>query len=147
MGQMQASIRIEAPPEAVFDYVNDWRTATKYLRRLVRWEPADPSAETGVGTVFRVGIQAGPTRLDGKLEVTEYVRPERITIRSIDGPRVDGGWRFAAADGGTNVTLDALFDLPGGIAGRLVGSFVGRNGQKDLDASLRDLKRLVESGG
>jgi uncharacterized membrane protein len=145
MGDMQASIRIEAPPEAVFDYVNDWRTATRYLRRLVRWEPVDPSAETGVGTVFRVGIQAGPTRLDGKLEVTEYVRPERITIRSIDGPRVNGGWRFAPAGDGTNVTLDALFDLPGGIAGRLVGSFVGRNGQKDLDASLRDLKKLVET--
>ena len=145
MGKMQASIRIDAPPEAVFDYVDDWRTATRYLRRLVQWQPVDRDAEMGVGTVFRVGIQAGPTRLDGRLEVTEYVRPERITIRSIDGPRVDGGWRFAPDNGGTRVVLDALFELPGGIAGRLVGSFIGRNGQKDLDASLRDLKRLVEA--
>lgn len=142
---MQASIHIDAPPEVVFDYVDDWRTAARYLRRLVRWEPDDPNAEMGVGAVFRVGIQAGPTRLDGRLEVTEYVRPERITIRSIDGPRVDGGWRFTPDGDGTRVVLDALFDLPGGFAGRLVGSFIGRNGQKDLDASLRDLKRLVEA--
>jgi len=93
-----------------------------------------------------VGIQAGPTRLDGKLEVTDYVRPEKISIRSVDGPRVVGGWTFAPDGDGTRVQLRASFDLPGGIAGRLVGSFIGRNGQKDLDASVRDLKRLIESG-
>jgi len=143
---MQSRVRIEAPAETVFDFVNDWRNATRYLHRLVRWEPVDPDAETGVGTVFRVGIQAGPTRLDGKLEVTDYARPEKISIQSIDGPRVVGGWTFTADGDATHVSLRASFDLPGGIAGRLVGSFVGRNGQKDLDASLRDLKRLVESG-
>jgi uncharacterized membrane protein len=143
---MHSSIRIDAPPETVFDFVDEWRNATRYLHRLVRWEPVNDEPETGVGTVFRVGIQAGPTRLDGKLEVTEYVRPERISIRSIDGPRVVGGWTFApAGDGATQVSLRASFDFPGGLAGRLVGSFVGRNGQKDLDMSLRDLKRLVES--
>jgi uncharacterized membrane protein len=143
---MRSSIRIDAPPETVFDFVDDWRNATKYLRRLVRWDPVDPNAPMGVGFVFRVGIEAGPTRLDGKLEVTDYERPARIAIRSTDGPRVVGGWNFApAGEGATQVSLRASFDLPGGFAGRLVGSFVGRNGQKDLDASLRDLKRLIES--
>ena len=146
MGDMQSAIHIGAPPETVFDFVDDWRNATRYLHRLVKWEPIDGDAKMGIGTVFRVGIQAGPTRLDGKLEVTDYARPEKISIRSTDGPRVVGGWTFAPDDGGTRVTLRASFDLPGGIAGRLVGSFIGRNGQKDLDASLRDLKRLVEGG-
>jgi len=147
MGEMRSSIRVEAPPEKVFDFVDEWRNATRYLHRLVKWEPIDANAEMGLGTVFRVGIQAGPTRLDGKLEVTDYVRPEKISIRSIDGPRVVGGWTFESDGDGTRVQLRASFDLPGGIAGRLVGSFVGRNGQKDLDASLRDLKRLVEAAG
>jgi uncharacterized membrane protein len=146
VGEMLSSIRVDAPPEMVFDFVDDWRNATRYLRRLVRWDPVDRDAPMGVGFVFRVGIEAGPTKLDGKLEVTEYVRPEKISIRSIDGPRVIGGWTFTpAGENATQVSLRASFDLPGGFAGRLVGSFVGRNGQKDLDLSLRDLKRLVES--
>jgi uncharacterized membrane protein len=142
---MKSTIRVDAPAEVVFDFVDDWRNATRYLHRLVRWEPTDDSP-MGIGTVFRVGIQAGPTRLDGKLEVTEYVRPDKISIRSLEGPGVTGGWTFVADGDATRVHLRARYDLPGGIAGRLVGSFIGRNGQKDLDASLRDLKRLVESG-
>lgn len=145
MGDMTSTTHINAPPEVVFDYVDDWRNATKYLHRLVKWEPVEVGAEIGVGTVFRVGIQAGPTRLDGKLEVTEYVRPEKISIRSLEGPRVIGGWTFEPDGDGTRVRLTADFDLPGGFAGRLVGRFVGSNGQKDLDASLRDLKRQVEA--
>jgi uncharacterized membrane protein len=144
MGEMRSSTYIDAPPETVFDFVDEWRNATRYLHRLVKWEPVDHDAHMGVGTVFRVGIQAGPTRLDGKLEVTDYERPSRISIRSVDGPRVIGGWTFTPDEAGTRVMLRASFDLPGGIAGRLVGTFISRNGQRDLDESLRDLKRLVE---
>jgi fatty-acyl-CoA synthase len=147
MGEMRSTVHIAAPPDRVFDFVDDWRNAVRYLHRLVRWEPVDHGATMGVGTVFRVGIQAGPTRLDGKLEVTDYSRPEKISIRSIDGPRVVGGWTFEPNGDGTRVSLRASFDLPGGIAGRLVGSFISRNGQRDLDESLRDLKRLVEATG
>lgn len=142
---MRSSVRIDAPPERVFAFVDDWRNAMRYLRRLVRWEPVDPDHASEVGAVYRVGLQAGPTRLDGKLEVTDYVRPRSIRIRSLDGPRVAGGWTFEPEGDGTRVLLEASYDLPGGIAGRLVGSFVSRHGQRDLDASLAELKRLLES--
>jgi uncharacterized membrane protein len=145
MGLMHSRIRIDAPPEKVFDFVDDWRNATIYLRRLVGWEPVDPDKAHEAGAVYRVALQAGPTRLNGKLEVTDYERPTKISIRSLEGPRVVGGWTFAPDGDGTNVSLSAEFDLPGGIAGRLVGSFVGRNGQRDLDESLRELKRRIES--
>ena len=142
---MRSTIRIDAPPERVFDFVDEWRNATRYLRRLVRWEPIDPERASEVGAIYRVGIQAGPTRLDGKIEVTDYARPERIHIRSVDGPGVTGGWTFDGDEDGTVVVLDATYDLPGGFAGRLVGSFISRHGQRDLDLSLAELKRLVES--
>lgn len=146
VARMRSEVHVLAPPEAVFDFVDDWRNAARYLRRLVRWEPVDLGRTSEVGAVYHVGIQAGPTRLDGRIEVTEYVRPQRISIRSKEGPGVTGGWRFSPDGAGTRVVLEAAYDLPGGIAGRLVGSFVARNGQRDLDASLRELKRLVESG-
>lgn len=144
---MLSTVHIAAPPDDVFDFVDDWRQATRYLRRLVLWELVDPDGGTGVGAVFRVGIDAGGKKLNGRLEVTEYSRPSIISIRSIDGPRVIGGWTFTPERDGTRVELRASYEMPGGIAGRLVGAFISRSGQGDLDASLRELKRLVEARG
>lgn len=144
MSLMHSSIRIAAPPEKVFDYVDDWRTAMNYLQRLVKWQPEDESKAHDVGAVYLVGLQAGPTRLNGKLLVTEYERPRRIGIKSLEGPRVVGGWTFTPDGEGTLVRLDADYDVPGGIAGRLVSTFIRRNGQRDLDKSVAELKRLVE---
>jgi uncharacterized membrane protein len=117
----------------------------RYLKRVDRWVLVDPEAGTGVGAVFRIGLQAGPTHLDGRLRVTEHDRPRTIAFRSMDGPRVEGSWTLTPDGAATDVVLHASYELPGGILGRVVGSFVGRNAQNDLDVSLRELKRLVES--
>lgn len=141
---MTSRVRIDASPEAVFDYIDTWQNAMRYLRRVDRWELADPETGTGVGAVFRIGVQAGPTHLDGRLQVTEHERPTRIAFRSLDGPRVEGSWTITPDGDASDVVLHASYELPGGILGRVVGSFVSRNAQSDLDASLRTLKQLVE---
>jgi hypothetical protein len=64
----------------------------------------------------------------------------------LEGPRVVGSWTLTTNGETTDVILTANYDLPGGLVGRLVGAFVRANAQNDLDASLRELKRLVESG-
>lgn len=142
---MTARTRIAAPPEAVFDFIDEWQNAMRYLKRVDRWVLVDKEGGTGVGAVFDIGVQAGPTHLDGRLQVTEHERPRLIAFRSMDGPRVEGSWTLTPDGDGTNVVLHASYALPGGIIGRVVGSFVGRNAQHDLDASLAELKRLVEA--
>lgn len=145
MPQLRSQTRINATPEQVFDFIDDWRNAMRYLRRMVRWEALDPD-NTQVGGVFDIGVQAGPTRLNGRLEVTGHQRPSTISFRSIDGPRVEGAWVLTPDGDATRVLLDASYDVPGGIAGRLVAAFLRGNAQNDIDASLRELKRLIESG-
>ncbi len=143
---MTSRTRIAAPPEAVFDFIDKWQNAMRYLKRVDRWVLVDRQGGTGIGAVFDIGIQAGPTHLDGRLQVTEHDRPRTIAFRSMDGPRVEGRWTLTADGDATNVVLHASYELPGGLIGRVVGSFVGRNAQHDLDASLAELRRLVESG-
>jgi uncharacterized membrane protein len=142
---MTSRVRIAAPPEAVFDYIDHWPNAMRYLKRVDRWVLVDAEGGTGVGAVFDIGVQAGPSHLDGRLQVTEHSRPRTIAFRSMDGPPVEGSWTLAPDGDGTNVVLHASYELPGGIIGRIVGAFVSRNAQTDLDASLRKLKRLVEA--
>lgn len=145
MPKISSQIRISAAPEDVFDFIDDWRNAMRYLKRMTRWDLVDPEGGTGPGAVFRVAVQAGPTKLDGRFQVTEHERPNRIAFRSMEDVRVEGSWTLRPDGDGTNVTLDSTYDLPGGFAGRLVGAFLRGNAQKDIDASLRELKRLVES--
>lgn len=147
MHEIRSTTRIAAPPEVVFDFIDHWPNAMRYLKRMVRWEPVSRDGGTGVGALFHIGVQAGPTRLDGRIEVTEHERPRTIAFRNVDGPGVNGRWTITPTDDGSLVVLDASYELPGGIIGRLVSSFISRNAQSDLDASLRDLKRLIESGG
>ncbi len=145
MSEITSKTRIAAPPEAVFDYIDDWENAMKYLRRVDKWVLVDSDGGTGVGAVFKIGVQAGPTHLDGRLQVTEHERPGTIAFRSMEGPRVEGRWTLTPEGDSTNVVLRASYNLPGGILGRVVASFVNRNAQNDLDSSLRELKRLVEA--
>lgn len=145
MSEMTSRVRIAAPPEAVFDFIDEWQNAMKYLHRVDSWVLVDTEGGTGVGAVFKIGVQAGPTHLDGRLQVTEHDRPRTIAFKSLEGPRVLGRWTLAPSGDGTDVVLHASYELPGGLVGRLVGSFVRMNAQNDLDASLRDLKKLVEA--
>jgi len=117
----------------------------KYLRRVDKWVLVDKDGGTGVGAVFKIGVQAGPTHLDGRLQVTEHERPRTIAFRSMEGPRVEGRWTLTPDGDATDVVLHARYELPGGILGRVVASFVNRNAQSDLDSSVRELKRLVEA--
>ncbi len=145
MSEITSKTRIAAPPEAGCDYIDDWQNAMKYLRRVDKWVLVDKAGGTGVGAVFKIGVQAGPTHLDGRLKVTEHERPQTIAFRSMEGPPVEGRWTITADGDATNVVLQASYQLPGGILGRVVASFVNRNAQSDLDSSLRELKRLVEA--
>jgi len=143
--EIRSTTTIAASPETVFDFIDHWPNAMRYLKRMVRWEPVDPQ-DTGVGSIFHVGVQAGPTRLNGRLKVTEHERPKKIAFRSLDGPRVDGSWTLTPAGSGTQLVLSSFYEPLGGLVGRLVSSFIRQNAQNDLNSSLRELKRLIEGG-
>lgn len=145
MGALSGTIRINAPIGDVFAVVDDWRRTPEYLHGLERWEAADPDHARGEGSRFRVGLKIGPKVARARVVVTAYEPDVRIAFRTESGPRVSGTWTFAADGGATTVTLSTTFDLPGGVMGRVIGRAVAATGQRELDGSLRDLKRLVES--
>ena len=145
MATIRSQTRIAAPPEAVFDFIDHYPNAMRYMKRMVRYDIVDPQGGTGIGARFVIAVQAGPTMLEGKIEVTEYVRPTRIAFRTIEGTTVQGSWTITPLDVGSHLVLDAYYEPPGGLIGRLVASFIKANAQSDLDASLREMKRLVEA--
>jgi uncharacterized membrane protein len=145
MAQMQVSTHIDATPEQVFDFIDRWQNAKRYMRRMVRYELVDPEGGTGVGARFRISVEAAGKRLNGTIEVTENDNPRRISFRNIDGVKVVGNWTLRPDGNGTHVTLDSTYEPPGGIIGRMVAAFISANARNDLNASLAKLKHLVEA--
>jgi uncharacterized membrane protein len=146
MADIRSQAHINATPEQVFDFIDHWQNAMLYMRRMVRYELVDKNGGTGVGARFEIAVQAGGTRLNGTIEVTDHDRPHKIAFRNIDGVKVIGNWTMRPDGDGTHLVLDAVYEPPGGIIGRVVASFIKANARSDLEASLRELKRLVESG-
>jgi uncharacterized membrane protein len=147
MHKLTSTVRIEAPVEVVFAFVDDWRNTTRYLRGLDRFEPKHPDRTQGLGAHFAAVVKLGPVKVDGEMEVVEHVPNERVVFVTIKGPKVRGEWVFRPDGDATIVELTNTFlDIPGGVAGRVVGKVLDTQAGKDLDGSLTDLKRIIEEG-
>ncbi len=145
MATIRSQAHIDAPPETVFDFIDHWPNAMRYMERMTRYDLVDPSGGTGVGAEFLIAVEAAGHKLNGHIRVTEHQRPNKIAFKTIEGVRVEGAWTITPSGGGTHLTLDSVYEPPGGIIGRLVASFIKGNAESDLRKSLQNLKRLVEA--
>lgn len=124
MGVVRHQAIIDAPRNRVFEYVNDYRNVPDYMDGITSFEPTTDVTE-GLGAVFEAELNLGPKVLESTVEVTEWVRDEIIALDSVAGFRADTHWRFADADGGTEMQVEFTYSLPGGLAGRALGALLG----------------------
>jgi uncharacterized membrane protein len=143
MGQVTVSITVEADVAAVFDYVADYRTATRYSKDLKKWEPITEVTED-VGARFDVELQLGPKAFASVVEIDSRTAPERFGWSSISGFQHSGRYTFAPAGASTDVTFVFDYTLPGGMAGRLLARTTEPLLKSSLAGNLRTLKQQVE---
>lgn len=147
------SIVIAAPPEQVFQQVND-------LRRWEDWSPwlqRDPNSKnsyrgpvSGKGAIFMWDGNEDVGK--GQMTIEESLPPSEIEIRldfmSPYRGTADSGFAFDPVEGGTRVTWSfageqnyverAVFTLMGLEMDQMIG--------KDYELGLANLKRVVETG-
>jgi uncharacterized protein YndB with AHSA1/START domain len=105
---------VDAPPEAVFDYMTDpskladWQTSKTSVEQLTDGPP-------GLGTRVRERTKPpGAKEFEQVVEFTEFDRPRRFHVHIVEGPYpVDGTWAFASEGAGTSVTFTAEGELSG----------------------------------
>jgi uncharacterized protein YndB with AHSA1/START domain len=105
---------VDAPPEAVFDYVanpsnlRDWQTSKTSVEQLSAGPP-------GLGT--RVRERTKPPRgneFEQIVEFTEFDRPRRFHVHVVEGPQpIDGTWSFEPDGAGTKVRFTAEGEIRG----------------------------------
>jgi uncharacterized protein YndB with AHSA1/START domain len=141
MPAAQRTIRIARPPEHVFAFFTDPSNDQRW-RPHVKEVAAEGVLRVGA-TVHQVVAGPGGSSIPADLEVTEYEPPSRYAFKVIAGPaRPVGEFRFAPAEGGTEVSFSLNAELTG-IKKLLMSNAV----QKSMDAQMTALdkaKALIE---
>ena len=141
--RVERTLQVAATPEAAFDFVADFSRAQE-------WDPGIPSArrldegEIGRGSRFELVSRFGSTEQTIVYELTEYDRPNRVTLVG-DGKNFHGTdtISFAPADGGgTRVTYVADLGLKG-LASLAVPFLRGRLDEMS-DAAVAGLQAALD---
>jgi uncharacterized membrane protein len=147
MGRITVTETINAPVGTVFDYVDDYRNTTRYMKDLTRWEPVGSKTQ-GKGSRFALSMNAGPVNIDGEVEIDTWEENRAIGWKTRKGFRQDGSWSFNERGGGTEATFTVDYDLPGGIAGKMMAKVTVEPVLKSiLEASVKQLKAQTEKLG
>jgi uncharacterized protein YndB with AHSA1/START domain len=145
------STTIDAPPEKVFGYLNDFRKWTAWSP----WEKLDPqlqrtysgaSSGTGAKYAWEGNKQVGA----GSMEITESRSPSRIALnldfsRPFEAHNVTE-FTFEPVGNGTRIVWD--MHGPNQCMGRIMSVFIDMDEMvgKDFETGLANLKAAAEGG-
>jgi uncharacterized membrane protein len=143
MSHITISEDIAAPVEDVFNYVDEHTNTTRYMKDLTKWKPVGPNSH-GKGAKFAVAMKAGPMTLSSIVDITTWMQNSAIGWTSIEGFKQKGKWTFTPRGDGTVATFDMEYELPGGIAGRMVSRVAEPIVRGNIEQSVRNLRTQVE---
>lgn len=145
--KVERAIRIDAPPERVYDVVMD-------PHRLEDWVTIHHHLEHATSTPLRKGSRLTQClKLAGRKFNVHWTVVENDPCRRVVwegrgpvGSRARVVYEFGDSSDGNSTAFHYMneYDLPGGPLGRIAGRGVARVTQKELDATLRKLKAITE---
>jgi uncharacterized membrane protein len=143
--RVSASIEISAPPEAVWEYIDDPSRYLHFMSGITRWEVAGEQ-RTGLGARYRMLLRVGSAEVGGLIEVVEYSPAADLAWTSVLGVDQRGRWRLRPRPGGrTRVELRLWYGVAGsGLFSWLTEQVAAPTVRGHLQRSVRQLKRQVE---
>jgi hypothetical protein len=146
MTVLERSIVIEAMPDAIQAVALDASRLPEWYVGIEQTEPDGVYPEVG-GTVAAVYKAAGLS-FNIKMISIELVPGERQAMRMEGMITGTSRWTFAAEGGGTRITANFDYEMPGGGVGKVLDKLVvERMNTENLEKSLQKLKAVVEGGG
>ncbi|MFC9553205.1 SRPBCC family protein [Rhodococcus sp. NPDC056960] len=135
-----------APVEVAFDYVDDYHHVPSWLFGITRFDPIG-EPDRGLGAVYDAAMKIGPKTLGSVVKVTGWERNALIELESVDGLYTQSRWQFEAVGAAeTRLTVDFLYDLPGGLAGKALGRIIEPFVAQAIRHTEATLRRQMEEG-
>ncbi|MDY6811406.1 SRPBCC family protein [Gordonia sp. HNM0687] len=123
MGTVRHSSSLEVPRHRVFAYINDHQNVPNFFFGVSSFVPVTAATE-GLGSQFAVTMKVGPKTLRSTVETVDWVENELIRLESVEGFSAHTTWNFIDVGVGTQVDVEFVYTLPGGLAGRALGTVV-----------------------
>jgi uncharacterized protein YndB with AHSA1/START domain len=145
MSHLSTTLRVDAPPTAVFDLLADPARAPEWQTMIA--EMGEISGRPGgVGSSYTGFYKVAGRRIEGHFVVTAAERP---TLHQAAGT-TRGGWTrwttmIEPVDGGSEVTVDLEYELPGEVLGSVFSAITGNRLEQEVRRTYENLKALVEA--
>jgi carbon monoxide dehydrogenase subunit G len=143
--RVERSIRIDAPPERVYDLVMDPARLGDWVTIHHNLEDA-PNGPLIQGSKLTQVLKLAGRKFHVRWTVVEN-EPCRRVVWEGRGPVTTHArvvYEFGGNEDATDFSYTNEYELPGGPFGRAAGRAVLRVTQKELDKTLQRLKSLVE---
>jgi uncharacterized membrane protein len=140
-----AEIEISAPPELVWEFVDDPTRYLHFMAGMTRWEVVGEQ-RVGIGARYRILMRVRSAEVGGLVEVVEWKEARDLAWTSVTGIDQRGRWRLRERpEGRTHVELRLSYGVAGaGLFGWLAERVAAPTVQDNLRRSLHQLKRQVE---
>ncbi|MEU6472583.1 SRPBCC family protein [Streptomyces massasporeus] len=144
--QFEATVEIDRPVEAVFDYLADGRNDPQFSPRVLKIERV-PDGPTAVGTVFRSTVKDAGMKTGREFRITDLEAPVRIRWAEVSKNSVtadEGGYDLEPmSDGRTRVRIFNV--LQGHGIGKLLVGLALTAARKDAPGFGARIKAAAEA--
>ncbi|WP_137723006.1 SRPBCC family protein [Prescottella subtropica] len=135
------------PVELAFAHIDDYRNVPDWMFGITRFDPIGEQVQ-GLGARYAAAMQIGPKTFTSTVEVTEWEQDRIITLSSVDGFGNRSSWMFApVGDDRTELSVDFGYELPGGVAGRLLGKLIEPFVVTAIKQTEANLRKQIEAHG
>jgi uncharacterized protein YndB with AHSA1/START domain len=147
MVTLTKNITIAAPPEAVFDAIDDPDLLPEIWRNLSNIRNVRRLPNGGVSFDFDYSM-AG-IRIEGSSTDLEHDRPHRVVNRTTGGITSTLTWTFEPSSDGneTDLTVEVKYEVPIPLIGKLAEAIVAKINETDIVYVLNYLKLKLEVPG
>jgi uncharacterized membrane protein len=147
LGKLTKSIEIEASPEKVFAFINDSEKMNEINKGNLEMEPTS-KGPVGVGSTSHWVGTAGGNQQEFDMEVTEFVKNKKMSMRTIGASKfkATGSFALEPTAKGTKFTYSMDYELPYSVLGKLVDKLkVGKEMEKNMGAMMEKAKKALEA--
>lgn len=128
MMKLTKAFYVDAEPDEVMSAMLDVSVNPRGMKTETVYE--SPEIE---GNVYRWSFRLAGVPQRGLHVVTEYIPGERMSFRNFGAMESTGSMTFAAANGGTEVTVDTEARLTMPLIGRFLDSALERGMTKNIE--------------
>lgn len=143
MVTIERSVLVEAPPEKVYEYLDDPAHLPEIWPSMV--EVSDVADLPNGGHSYHWVYKMAGVRFEGESETVE-IEPEKHYIQKNTGQIPSSfDWTFIAENGSTRLKMKTEYEVPETLLGTLAKPFILKLNEREADSFLGNLKDRVEA--